>query len=90
MRVRVVGKLFARFVFVAGTLSSAVASADEPTTNDAAIPATATRDAKGEAPIVAYAYQAYGAPARTLGAQGYGLGLAGPGQRATGGGGVVA
>ena len=47
------------------------------------------RDAKGEAPIVAYTYTATGAPARTIGAQGYGMGLAGPGQKATAGGGIL-
>jgi hypothetical protein len=52
-------------------------------------PAVEPRDAKGEAPIVAYTCSAAGAPARTLGAQGYGVGLAGPGQRPSAGGGIM-
>jgi hypothetical protein len=48
------------------------------------------RDAKEEAPIVAYAYSANGPPAQTIGAAAYGLGLVGPGQRATAGGGITA
>jgi hypothetical protein len=48
------------------------------------------RDVKSEIPILAYSYTAYGAPARTLGAQAYGLGLAASGQKAiVGGGGTV-
>jgi hypothetical protein len=73
--------------FLAVLLFSASAAAD------AAAPDSQTtieaRDAKNEAPIVAYAYSAHGAPARTIGAQGYGMGLAGPGQKATAGGGIL-
>jgi hypothetical protein len=71
------------------TLVSSQAIAADPPAHDAEPPAEA-RDAKGEVPITAFTYSAYGAPARTIGAQGYGLGLAGPGQRATAGGGIMA
>jgi hypothetical protein len=65
--------------------SAALADAAAPDSQ----PATEPRDAKGEVPIVAYTYSAQGAPARTIGAQGYGTGLAGPGRKATGGGGIM-
>jgi hypothetical protein len=47
------------------------------------------RDAKLEAPIVTFAYSAQGAPAKTVGAYGYGLGLAAQGQDPGFGGGVT-
>jgi hypothetical protein len=47
------------------------------------------RDAKCEAPIVAFAYDAKGAPEKTGGAYGYGLGLAASGQDTSVGGGVT-
>jgi hypothetical protein len=48
------------------------------------------RDVKNEIPILAYSYTAYGAPAGTIGAQAYGLGLGASGQKAVlGGGGAV-
>lgn len=46
-------------------------------------------DAKGDIPIVAYAYSADGAPAKTVGAYGYGVGLAAKGQDNALGGGVT-
>jgi hypothetical protein len=74
-------------------LALAILLCAAPAAADASAPDAQTpieaRDAKGEAPTVAYTYTAYGAPARTIGAQGYGLGLAGPGQRATAGGGIL-
>ncbi|HEX5101664.1 MAG TPA: hypothetical protein VFV94_19265 [Polyangiaceae bacterium] len=48
------------------------------------------RDAKSEVPITAYAYDAKGAPEKTVGAYGYGLGLAASGQDTSLGGGVTA
>jgi hypothetical protein len=49
----------------------------------------AKRDVKGSVPIVAYAYSARGAPAKTVGAYGYGLALDASGQDAVLGGGVT-
>jgi hypothetical protein len=69
-------------------LASPSARADDAT-NDADLQPRVARDAKGETPIVAYTYSAYGSPARTYGATAYGLGLVGPGQRPTAGGGVT-
>jgi hypothetical protein len=57
---------------------------------DTAPPTTTLRDARSEAPIVAYTYSARGAPSASIGAFAYGLGLVGSGQRATAGGGVTA
>ncbi len=56
---------------------------------DARDEAAAYRDRKGDIPIVAYAYSADGAPAKTVGAYGYGLGLAAKGQDSALGGGVT-
>ncbi len=65
------------------------ASAQEISTSGARAP-DAAHDAKAEAPTVAWAYTAFGAPAGSVGAQAYGLGLAGPRQSALLGGGVLA
>lgn len=51
-------------------------------------PKTQERDTRSEVPIVAYAYSATGAPAKSVGAQGYGVGMAASGQDAVLGGGV--
>lgn len=48
-----------------------------------------TKDTRREVPIVAYAYSATGAPAKSVGAQGYGIGLAASGQDAVLGGGAA-
>jgi hypothetical protein len=68
-------------------LTTQVARADGPKDTEVA---PVTRDAKSEAPIVAYAYTAHGASASSVGAQAYGLGLAAPGQKGLVGGGVTA
>ena len=47
------------------------------------------RDTRSEVPIVAYTYTAAGAPAKTVGAQGYGVGLAASGQDPVLGGGAT-
>jgi hypothetical protein len=74
---------------IAFAAAAAPLAARADTPGDSTLPPAPARDARNEAPVVAYAYSAYGAPAGTGGALGYGLGLVGPGQRATGGGGVT-
>jgi hypothetical protein len=76
-----------RILVVASVLASVPSVARAQ--NDASATREKARDAKGEIPVAAYTYTAYGAPAKTVGAYGYGLGLAGPRQRATAGGGVT-
>lgn len=58
-------------------------------TEDAREVAPRRDDRKGDIPIVAYAYSADGAPEKTVGAYGYGLGLAAKGQDNAIGGGVT-
>jgi hypothetical protein len=58
-------------------------------TEDARDQTKERRDRKGDIPIVAYAYAADGAPEKTVGAYGYGLGLAASGQDNALGGGVT-
>jgi hypothetical protein len=48
-----------------------------------------TRDTRADVPLAGYAYGARGAPAKSVGAQGYGLGLAAPGQSSVLGGGAM-
>lgn len=79
----------APFAVLAVALSSFAASASAAPPNDTTTGPGAPRDAKGEVPIVAYAYGAAGAPVNTVGAYAYGLGLAGGSQRPTAGGGVT-
>jgi hypothetical protein len=62
-------------------------TADESTGTSSAASAP-PRDTRNEVPIVAYTYNAAGAPAKTVGAQGYGVGMAASGQDAVLGGGV--
>jgi hypothetical protein len=71
-------------------LSLASPSAHADATTDTLTEPSGPRDVKTEVPITAFAYSATGAPAKTLGAYGYGLGLAGSGQRFSAGGGVTA
>jgi hypothetical protein len=72
------------------TLSLASPSARAEATTDTLTAPAGPRDVKTEVPITAFAYSATGAPEKTVGAYGYGLGLAGSGQRFTAGGGVTA
>jgi hypothetical protein len=65
------------------------AAADEGVADPKAV-AASRPDANGSVPIVAYAYSARGAPKKTFGAYGYGLGLAASGQDSVLGGGVTA
>lgn len=89
-----VGVSWARAGLAQTSEANAPLSWPHPEADQATAPAPATppkqRDAKGEVPIVAYAYDAQGAPAKTFGAYGYGLGLAAAGQDAVLGGGVTA
>jgi hypothetical protein len=73
------------------TVSSAgTAHADGNAPNDTPTEIIPSKDVKNEIPIVAYAYSANGASARTIGVQAYGLSLSGSGQRTVvGGGGTV-
>jgi hypothetical protein len=70
--------------------ASSLRSRSKDESNDVEKQPPKSRDAKGEAPIIAYAYSAQGAPAKTVGAYGYGLGLAAQGQDPGFGGGVTA
>jgi hypothetical protein len=63
---------------------------DTPTTTDSETSGTGQRDVRSEVPILAYSYSAYGATAGTVGAEGYGLGLAASGQKGALGGGITA
>ena len=65
-----------------------ITTATTATNSDAAPPEVSTKDVKNEVPIIAYAYQAYGASKGTVGAQAYGLGLGATGQRGIVGGGI--
>jgi hypothetical protein len=62
---------------------------DEPTAPGASeLPVK--RDVRGEVPITAFTYSADGAPAKSIGAQGYGMGVGASGQDTVlGGGGMV-
>jgi hypothetical protein len=69
--------------------ASAPANAVEPRDSATAQATAGPRDAKAEIPTLAFAYSAFGTQAGTYGALGYGSGLAGGQQKATGGGGVI-
>jgi hypothetical protein len=73
----------------AASLVAAPSLADDPAGVETERRATPPRDAREEAPIVAYAYTAFGSHAGVVGAQAYALGLTAPGQKATAGGGVI-
>jgi len=75
----------------AGPAPSRAPSFADAAQPDEAQPAAEPRDVKAGIPNLAYAYQATGAPARTMGVQAYGLGLVGGGggQKAVAGGGVT-
>ena len=68
-------------------LEALPAAAGESTDGEHVAPAAL--EAKDEAPITAYAYTAHGSSKGIVGAQGYGSTLAGKGQKATAGGGVL-
>ncbi len=71
------------------TLSAPPVSAASPREDSARDATSVHRDVRGEVPIFAYTYAARGAPARSVGAQGYGLGLAATGQDVVLGGGAM-
>lgn len=71
-------------------LAATAREARADTLGDTALSTAPSRDAKGEVPIVAYAYGAAGAPAGTYGAYMYGTGLGASKQNAAAGGGVTA
>lgn len=70
-------------------LASLAANADDPRDSATNKTPAGPRDAKTEIPTLAFAYSASGTQAGTYGALGYGSGLAGGQQKATGGGGVI-
>ncbi len=79
-----------RFVAV-GVLFSAIwaSSARADGTERLEPPPAANKDVRNEIPILAYTYTASGVSAGSLGAQAYGLGLGGSGQKGVLGGGVT-
>lgn len=71
------------------TAVPAVSPAPATPPNDSAGQTPQTRDVRTEIPILAYTYTAFGASAKSVGAQAYGLGLGGAGQKGILGGGIT-
>jgi hypothetical protein len=69
------------------TSAAAPLSTGDPQ-KDAVSPESEPRDVRSEIPNVAYAYTAFGATAKTMGAQAYGLGVGAAGQKSILGGGA--
>jgi hypothetical protein len=83
--------MIAAAVFVLGSADlsqSVVATTAEPSGAPAAAAASSS-DVRGESPTYAYAYTAYGATAKTLGADAYGLGISASRQKSVLGGGLT-